>query len=454
MPIAVPFFTGSKQLSIELAEPVVLLRGLPSDPTTHVLRGEVELLLSRPMATCQVLVQLVGKSNMLWPDGLGQRGTKVYNEKTILDQNLILTMNENQVLPAGINRWPFEFLISNKLVETIEDEMAQVYYYIAATVQRPGISTPNLRSRRDILLLRTLAPSDASLTSYALPTTSIMAERKTDACDATIHIEKSIASSGTQFPISIVLSTQLKNIQLESINIVLTEKRLYYVPEYNARRVELYDYKLQLNSIIDIADSQHMKEAMIPTSDIPPHQLRRAITAKNAAVPLGVTPFQYKFIFTLPNCLSLNHTTYCKEMSFSHNLKIDIELSVPSTGIRPPSPNGTCSNEILKTIERTTIHLETPITILDCRLKEDYTTLPTYQESMSDTAVNDHDTDELSKKRTGFFICPCYVDYKKTSSKFIRKDRMMMRQNSAEFSHTNESSDSTLPPPPPYAFKS
>lgn len=453
MPIAVPFFTGSRQLSIELAEPVVLLRGPPTDTTTHVLRGEVELLLSRPMAASQVLVQLVGKSNMLWPDGLGQRRTKIYNEKTILDQNIILATD--QVLPAGLNRWSFEFLIPNRMVETIEDEMAQVYYFIAATVQRPGIGTPNLRCRRNILLLRTLAPSDASLASYALPTTSIVAERKTNACDATIHIEKSIASSGTQLPISIVLSTQLKNVQLESIGIVLTEKRVYSVPEYNARRSESYDYKLQLTSVTDMADSEHMKEALIPTSDLPPHQIRRALTAKNASIPLGTTPFQYRFVFTLPNCLTLNHTTYFKEMNFSHNLRIDIELAVPTTGRRPPSPNGTCSDEIVNAVERTYIHLETPITILDCRLKEDYSTLPTYQESMSDTTVDEQDSDELLKNRAGFFICPCYVDYKKKSSKYTGKDKMMLRQNSAESLPSNESSDSiSLPPPPPYAFKS
>lgn len=460
MPIAVPFFTGSRQLSIELAEPVVLLRGPPSDPTTHVLRGEVELLLSRPMTASQVLVQLVGKSNMLWPEGLGQRGTKVYNEKTILDQNIILDSRpeDNQVLPAGLNRWSFEFLIPNRMVETIEDEMAQVYYFITATVQRPGISTPNLRCRRNILLLRTLSPSDDSLTSHALPTTSIVAERKTEACDATIYIEKSTVSSGTQFPISIVLSTQLKNVQLESISINLTEKRVYQVPEYNAQRAELHGYKLQLASVTDMADSEQMRQAMIPSSDIPSNQIRRAFSAKNAHIPLGSTPFQYRFIFTLPNCLSLNHTTYFKEMNFSHHLKIDIELSVPSTGTRPPSPNGTCSNEIVKTLERTHIHLETPITILDCRLKEDYTTLPTYQESMSDTTIDEQDTDDVLKKRAGFFICPCYVDYKKKSSKYIGKERMMSRQNnsvesSPPLSRSSSSDSLLLPPPPPYVYK-
>lgn len=473
MPIAVPFFTGSRQLSIELAEPVVLLRGPPSDPTTQVLRGEVELLLSRPMTACQVKITLTGKSNMIWPEGLGHlTSTKIYHEKTILDQNIILDSrpDDNQILPAGLNRWPFEFLIPNGMVETIEDEMAQVYYYVSATVQRPGLGTPNLKCRRNILLLRTLAPSDEALTTHALPTTSIVAERRTEACDATIYIEKSIVSSGTQFPISIVLSTQMKNVQLQSMNIVLTEKRSYQVPEYQAKRAELVDFKLQLASVNDMADIEQMKQAMVPTSDIPLSQIRRALTAKNARIPLGSTPFQYKFLFTLPNCLSINHTTYFKEMNFLHHLKIDIELSVPCSA----SSSGTGQDGDYdmngNAIERTHIHLETPITLLDCRLKEDFTTLPTYQESMSDTAVDEDDEDDVLKKRAGFFICPCYVDYKKKSTiKVNGKERMMLRQNNSfeslpisrsssmesfRYSLPNSAASSThslhLPPPPPY----
>ncbi|PHZ15576.1 uncharacterized protein RHIMIDRAFT_223885 [Rhizopus microsporus ATCC 52813] len=457
MPIAVPFLSGSKQLSIVLAEPVVLLRGPPTEPTTHVLRGEVELLLSKPMTATHVTIKLVGKSNILWPEGLGPRGNKVYHEKTILEQNIILDSRpaeDQQTLPAGLNRWPFEFLIPNSIVETIEDEMAQVYYYICATVERPGFGTPNLRCRRNVLLLRTLAPSNDALTSHALPTTSIVAERRTEACDATFYIEKSIVSSGTQFPISIVLLTQMKHVQLESIDIVLTERRVYQVPEYGARKAELHDFKLQLVSVTDMTDSEQLQQTMTPSLDIPTQQIRRALSGKNAHIPLGSTPFQYKFIFTLPNCLTLNHTTYFKEMNFLHHLKIDLEFSVPSTA--SSSSSSTKSPEL----ERTHIHLETPITILDCRLKEDFVTLPTYQEALTDAPVSEHENEEdLLKKRAGFFICPCYVEYKKKSTTFTGKEWDVILHNSGtsscESSYPNSRNVSQeslilLPPPPPY----
>ncbi|KAI8888119.1 hypothetical protein K501DRAFT_174159 [Backusella circina FSU 941] len=424
MPIAVSFLTGQKQLSIELAEPVVLLRGPPTDPTTQVLRGEVHLLLSKPMTAQQTIVKLVGKSKMSWPEGLGSRGAKVYHEKVILEQSILLDtrMVDQPTLPAGLNRWPFEFLIPNKVVETIEDDLATVQYYITVTVQRSGLGTMNLKTRRNILLLRTLSGSEQTMASNSLPTTSIVVERKTNFCDTTIYIEKSIASSGTQFPISIILTAQRKHVHLEAINVMLIEKRVYQVPEYNVRRAELHDFKLQLVSINNMADTEQMKEAMVPvSSDIPLEQIRRVITTKNAHVPLGTVPFQHKFVFTLPNCLTLNHTTWYKEMNFLHHLKLDIEIS-------------TDTNK-----ERQHIFLETPITILDCRLKEDFTTLPTYQQSLSDTAVDTQDEQELLlNKRDGYFICPCYVDYKKKSKD--RSGKEVIRQQ-------NASSLSDLPPP-------
>ncbi|KAI8972725.1 hypothetical protein BDB01DRAFT_809008 [Pilobolus umbonatus] len=440
MPIGVPFLNGQRELSIVLAEPVVLLRGLPSDPSTQVLRGEVELLLSKPMTASLVIVNLSGKSQILWPERLGGRN-KMFYEKTVFDQSIILESKpeEQQLMIPGLYRWNFEFLIPNKIVETIEDDTAQVNYYITATVQRPGLHIPNLKCRKNILLLRTLSCSDDSLTSHALPSPSIISERKTDICDATFYIEKSIVSSGTQFPISIVLSPRTKHVFLESIDITLTEKRVYQIPEYGAIRAELHDYKLQLLSVSNMADIEQMEQAMIPPSDISLKQLRQALTAKNAHITLDSTPFQYRFIFTLPNCQSVNHTTYSKEINFLHHLKIVVTLST----IMPDKSSS--ANPVRK---RCHIQLETPMTILDCRLKEDYSILPTYHQSMADVSIQEEEEDILLKKRDGFFHCPCYIDYKKTRKKGSGKEWNLIQQNNGIVSPDSDAQFGLSPPPP------
>lgn len=69
MPAIGPFFTGAKQLSIDLTEPVVYLRGSSGDRTTHVIQGEVSVVLTKPIVATQVVIRFVGKSHILWPEG-------------------------------------------------------------------------------------------------------------------------------------------------------------------------------------------------------------------------------------------------------------------------------------------------------------------------------------------------------------------------------------------------
>ncbi|ORZ01679.1 hypothetical protein BCR43DRAFT_454333 [Syncephalastrum racemosum] len=416
MPVSVPFLSAHRSFTIELAEPVVYLRGLPSNPATHVLRGEAVLVLSKPITATSVTVKVVGKSHTLWPEGIGARGTKMSHEKTIHEQNMILqTFAQGDVIPAGLHRWPFEFLLPNSLVETIEDEMAKVYYYVSATVHRGGMGgVTNLRSRRDILLMRTMNWSDDStLTSHATPPMSISTERHLDNLDAQICIEKTIVSSGTQLPLSISISPTQKHVHLESINIMLTEQRVYRLPEFGARRSDGYDYKLKMASATDICE--------VETDPIPPIRLARAITTKNAHISLDNHHFFYRFMFHLPNCVTLNHTSTYHEVDIKHYLRMRIELSQPHQS------------------ERTVIHFETPITILDCRLKEDFSALPTYEESLSNPKLEDEEA-----KPTGFFVCPCYLEYRK-KRKCSRQEWMSIRQHSQ---HENNNFDGI--PPPPY----
>lgn len=430
MPV-VAFLTGAKQLSIDLAEPVVILRGSSVDNTTHVLEGEVNVVLTRPVLASQVVIKFIGKSYMLWPEGIGPRGNKLYHEKKIHEQNQVLqaffdSPRGEGTLSAGLHRWPFQFLLSNQLIETIEDEMAKVFYYIQATIHRVGMGVSKLRARRDILLLRTPHWSDAALTANSLPTTSIISERRLDVCDATICIEKSNGSSGTPFPIAISLSPNMKHVFIESISVILTEKRVYRLPEFQARRMELHGFKVTLSSVTSLVDP-----ALTSThgliSQFSLKEMRRALGVKNAHIPLDMGPFQHRLNFTLPNCVHLNHTSTFSEIDISHCLKIHIELSSPGSSEK---------------VKRTHVRLETPITVLDCRLKEDYNTLPTYEQALLlDPVAEENDLEGLNASN-GFFLCPCYLEYKK-KRKCSRKDWLKLRDD------VQKTSTSTTPPPSP-----
>ncbi|KAG0738837.1 hypothetical protein G6F57_004349 [Rhizopus arrhizus] len=434
MPAIGPFFTGAKQLSIDLAEPVVYLRGSSGDRTTHVLQGEVSIVLTKPMVATQVIIKFVGKSYILWPEGVGPRGNTVYHEKVIHEQNLILQSfhpKSEGTLDVGLHRWPFQFLLSNQLVETIEDECGKVSYYLTTTVHRVGVAATKIRARRDILLLRTPHWSDAALTANSLPSTSIVYERKLNICDASICIEKSSCSSGTQLPIAISISPLVKHVFVESISVILVEKRIYKLPQYRARRVELHDFKVVLTSVTSLIDPM-LTHAIVPQLSL--KDIHRALGTKNAHIALNEGPFQHRLIFTLPNCVNLNHSSTYNEIHITHTLKLHIELT---------------SIDHLNQMTRTQIKLDTPITILDCRLKEDYNTLPTYEEAiLSDPVISE----EEECKPTGFFICPCYLEYKK-KNQCSKRDWMKLRNESHSTSssttdvHYHQHYNTMIPPP-------
>jgi hypothetical protein len=255
-----------------------------------------------------------------------------------------------------------------------------------------------------------------------------------EVCDATICIEKSNASSGTQLPISISLSPNIKHVFIESISVILTEKRVYRLPEFQARRVELHDFKVPISSASCMADPTLTSTHGL-ISQLSMKEMRRALGVKNAHIPLYDGPFQHRLIFQIPNCVHLNHSSTFSEIDIRHMLKIHIELTSPVS-----------SDPVDMDVARTHVRLETPITILDCRLKEDYNALPTYEESLLVNPILD-DQDLSESKPAGFFLCPCYLEYKK-KRKCGRQDWIKIRNEQSRpntITHTN--SDEAKPPP-------
>jgi hypothetical protein len=60
-----------KSVWIDLVEPVVCLRGQPKDKQTiNILRGVVRLQLSHSAIVHSVVIQFIGISKTLWPEGI------------------------------------------------------------------------------------------------------------------------------------------------------------------------------------------------------------------------------------------------------------------------------------------------------------------------------------------------------------------------------------------------
>ncbi|KAI8067922.1 hypothetical protein BC940DRAFT_333143 [Gongronella butleri] len=446
----VPFRLGAK-LSIHLAEDTVLLRGLHADERgTAVLRGEVTLDNSKSMAVSSVHLQLIGKAATLWPGGLNTgRITRYSYEKKVYEQQITLLdtsssksnsaddgkTTEGVQFAAGVHKWPFECILPNNLVETIEDDTGKVFYTLTATLHKAKKSGAGLgkklTSRRNILVLRT--PSDLDLANNSLPSTSIVTERHNEAVDAVLVVEKTAASSGTAFPIDITLMPHMKNVYLESLSALLIERRVYRLPEFDTQRGDSFSFRMPLQTIID----QNNRDAPVDP------RIRRAAFTKNAHVPLAGDPFQFRFQFALPNCLDLSHSTTFPEIDIQHFLKLSLTFDTPAG--------------------MATMHLESNVTVLDCRLKQDYTSLPTYEASLA-TPAQDAAAAAEEEDPSYFYVCPCYLAYKK-KGEISKKEWLSMRGNKrssqslfddAQLHAASTSASSSafttpdLPPPPSY----
>ncbi|KAI7871040.1 hypothetical protein BDF14DRAFT_1767833 [Spinellus fusiger] len=419
MPGLLPFFSGTRQISIELTEPVVILRGDVNTGAPSILRGEVELVLSKPMQVTTVSIDFFGESWMLWPQNIGPKIMKNIHEQIIHEQNLVLmNTNETQLLVPGLHHWPFEFLIPSSLIETIEDERAKTQYYLQCSIQKHD--TVKLRCRRNILILRTFSWVDTALDSYAFSPLSVTSDRQTDLCDISLCVEKAMASSGTPFPISLLVTPHSKHVYLESMSVILTEKRAYRLPEFRASRREENNMKMKLASAVNMTD-------FLDPDDVTLRQLKRAITTLNAHIPIG-NMFHHKLLFDLPSCVNLNHSTNFNDISIKHHLTINMEFS-QGTEV---SNEDTCLNA--QPIRYAKVYLQIPITILDCRLKEDFSLLPTYEQAIHDTALKE----EVSNEHV---MCPCYLAYRQQNR------RSSVRQ---EWSAIKKGYPDVISPPPDY----
>ncbi|KAI8384407.1 uncharacterized protein BYT42DRAFT_562451 [Radiomyces spectabilis] len=445
MPVVVPFF-GSNPLSIVLAEPVVMINDCPDDTIAHTLHGILEYVLTKPTTVTQISIKLVGKLRMMWPDGLGRGGSRTLHDKVLHEQKHVLqSWPEGQLLEPGLHRWTFDFFIPSEIIETIEDNYTQVYYYLSAAVRRVTTFQPNLRSRQNLLILRTHSLAGQALMRPMLIDTSTSVQRTIDECDVTACLEKPATSSGTQIPITVHIQPHGKELFLEAISVIVTERRTYRFLGDQMQRTDENNFKLTLISGTNMADPA------FGIQDVPETQLRKLLTAKNAHVAMNA-PFQYRLILALPCCPHLNHSTQCPFISITHHLHIEIDVSHCTIPTSSPSLTPSSSFSFLPSTaspaspveSRKVLHMELPLTVLDCRLKEDANFLPTYAEALT---MSNSDVMGSPESAAGIFRCPCYLDYCKNRRNANQWPDINPENFRNRSLHTNRIS---LNEPPPY----
>lgn len=317
--------------------------------------------------------------------------------------------------------------------------------------------------------------SNSLLTNNSLNNLSKTFEKHMNYGDIELVIEAAAFSSGDLFYIRMIIEPQLKHTRLEHMEIKVVEQRKYSVPEMRAWRHETYTYPMPFAGSVRLAE--------FGESDITTEQLLPIFDKNQNGIEL-VHDFAHRLAFQSPTCQQkIRHTTYIKEIQFNHHLEISFTMSYEDqqgkrqiiNAITPPpaayvtnsasrlmpatslprsatyadvvrqeedeqqvveQDNGNWSNVMLRLnkfkIEKSkdkhndnrrkeTIMLDTPITVYDCRLKEDYGKLPSYFELGVKPS-------SLVKKKTKYFspattttmdkpnqphpyLCSCYYTF-------------------------------------------
>ncbi|CAO3591938.1 unnamed protein product [Absidia cylindrospora] len=523
---------SNDRLSFDPLKPVIL-----SGPSTEegfvVFSGNVVLSLGKNTKVSNISVTLKSIQTTYWPEGIGIRGTRLYHERTLHEDTVIVLQGEGEKkgylqLPAGIHWFMFVFVIPNSFVETVEDVYGRVKHSVEARVTSPGISLLNSwRISKPVLVLRTYL-SNALLTNNSIQDTSLTFEKHLPGADIQLIVEQAVFSSGDLFHIRCVFQPHVKQVRLEHMELSVVEHRKYAVPEMQALRTDQERYELGFLSAGRLEENDNGNEASISTPDINNNWAPLFATNKsnhnNSHHGLDIYDTSaYRLSFTTPTCVrNFHHSTTNKDVLFRHHLSIQLSLSYPDPTLLP-SPHSDDDDELLVATaaarlastminqhtedhsgsswlsklrkqrhdrdayssygrrKQELVKFEMPITVFDCRLKEDFGRLPSYFELPSQHNGTTHPTNagffekgqripetttspiiQQDEPRTSLlrrgscsieahvFLCPCYFAFRRQVERASEAQQSYSPTNPMDAASSSSLECVPSRPPPDY----
>lgn len=379
---------------------------------------------------------------------------------------------------------------------------------VDARVIGPGIQIlNNWHISKPVLVLRAYM-SDSLLTNNSLQDLSRTYEKHLPAADIQLVVERAAFSSGDLFFLRLIMEPQRKRVRLEHMELTITENRRYHVAEVRANRKDSEQFPLQFLQSVKLTEDDSTAQG----------DLRGVFQKNSKGVDLTDT-IAYRMTFATPTCMkNIHHTTYYKDILFRHHLNIAMTISFVDDTLTRPSLSSNSSStsdssvtaieeqatramfalapppaafslastntnthirspqqstwlpKIRKPVEkqqvirrRETIRLETPVTVFDCRLKEDYGRLPSYSE-LNVTAHPTHgddknkmlpelmepdfmlqcmpDSDEqMPSSEPQPQLCPCYFKFRR-QMEMASQAQLLMANNTAALERVP-----SIPPP-------
>ncbi|RCH78760.1 hypothetical protein CU098_003086, partial [Rhizopus stolonifer] len=297
------------------------------------------------------------------------------------------------------------------IVETIEDVFGRVKHTIDAkvTLFESGIQQilNNWHASKPVLVLRAYM-SDSLLTNNSLQDLSRTYEKQLPAADIQLVVERAAFSSGDLFFLKMILEPHRKRVRLEHMEISITENRRYSVAEARANRTDSETFFLSFLKSVKLVEGGEDEADLRPVFVKNDEDARPILSTNSSTSSFGDEPSLFQksgqFNDTIeqqaadatsslvapppPAAFLPQNETQGRQTLINENATVIQPMSNINTNpvhqstwlskLRKPTNQRENGAQVVR--KRETIRLETPITIFDCRLKEDYGRLPSYSE--------------------------------------------------------------------------
>ncbi|KAH8988637.1 hypothetical protein EDB92DRAFT_1800510 [Lactarius akahatsu] len=296
-----------------------------------------------------------------------------------------------QEFRKGTYTFPISFEIPSHMPTSLDCDGGSITWKLVAKARRPGVFTSKLSATREVQVVSIPAESDVETTG------DVLIERPwDDQLQYFFHISGKVFTVGSTFNVKMSFMP-LAKIQMYKLAVDLEERIDSYVSGMNMTRTVTNVHKL-----LNLQCSDDSKPLLPLSPDDPlAYEKSPLATLRRQGNPstvvsqfLGPGPWPINANLHLPaDCNVLHPTSRSRDSTIhvSHVLRFTMRLT---RGDGPPVDPKTNKRRLFEVVVRTPVH------ILSCYARAEYTTLPRYSETLDESAMHASQTP----------ACPCAAE--------------------------------------------
>jgi len=290
-----------------------------------------------------------------------------------------------QEFRKGTYTFPISFEIPSHMPASLDCDGGSVKWKLVAKVRRPGVFTSKLTATREVQVVSIPAEADVDITEDVL-----IEKPWDDQLQYLLHVSRKVLTIGSSFNVKMSFMP-LDKIQMYKLAVDLEERVDSYVGGMNMTRTVTTAHNLLLlqcddesKPLLPLSQDDPFAFEHSPLATLRHHGSRSDVVSQL----LGPGPWPISANLHLPaDCNILHPTSRSREsmIHVTHALRFTMRLT---RGDVHPKTN---KRKLFEVVVRTPVH------VLSCYARAEYTALPRYSETLDESAMQAPQTP----------VCPC-----------------------------------------------